>query len=502
MTSFIDAKKLLESKTVVTSSGSFQVDNLQTDSRLCNEKSVFIAIKGTQVNGFDFALTAIENGARCVVVKEESLNNIDLNKNLGVPIFVLGDDLSLGNFASAFYGDPSRKLKLIGITGTNGKSTITQLIASWLSSLTKLKVGVIGTLGYGYLNNLKKSANTTPDAVALQRILFEMVNDGAEYAVMEVSSIGVAEGRIDGCQFVAGGFTNLTRDHLDYHKSMENYAICKENFLKRIPKGMASINIDDPYGRNFAEVLDSCVQVSLKSNLTPVASSYDNKYVKVNSVIYKRHGISLDVESFRGNLKFEVSLLGKFNVENIVVALGVLLSLNIPTDRLEKTANVLKPVTGRMECFSKEGKPSIVVDYAHTPDGVEQVLRAVREHHKEGKVWCILGCGGNRDKGKRPIMAIKACVYADNVIFTSDNPRKEDPKQIINDMILGVTSAHNYISILDREDAIKYAFKNANPLDCIVIAGKGHEDYQIFADKTISFSDRKIAASLIGVNCD
>ncbi len=502
MTSFTDAKILLGDKNVETSKGCFQVDNLQTDSRLCNDKSVFIAIKGTQVNGLDFAPAAVERGARCVVVEESNLKDSVLDESLGVPVFVLDKNLSLGEFASSFYGEPSKKLKLIGITGTNGKSTITQLIASWLYAVTSSKVGVIGTLGYGYLKNLKKSANTTPDAVALQRILYEMVNDGAQYAVMEVSSIGIAEGRIDGCNFVAGGFTNLTRDHLDYHKSMENYALCKEQFLKCIPKGMVSINIDDTYGRNFAEVLESCVQVSLKRNLNPVGSSYDNKYVKVNKVIYKRHGIYLEVDSFKGSLKFEVNLLGRFNVENIVVALGVLLSLNIPVDRLEKTASVLKPVTGRMECFSKDGLPSIVVDYAHTPDGVEQVLRAVREHHKEGKVWCILGCGGNRDKGKRPIMAIKACVYADNVIFTSDNPRKEDPKQIINDMILGVTSAHNYISIVDRSEAISYAFKNAKPLDCIVIAGKGHEDYQIFADKTINFSDRKIAAKLLGVNCD
>ena len=212
--------------------------------------------------------------------------------------------------------------------------------------------------------------------------------------------------------------------------------------------------------------------------------------------------MQLKFDTYQGKCQAEFNLLGTFNVENIAIALGVLLSLNVPLERLMATATRLVPVKGRVECFRADNKPHLVVDYAHTPDGVEQVLKAVRAHHPQGEIWCVLGCGGDRDKGKRAIMAIKACIHADKVIFTSDNPRSEDPERIIDDMVMGVQSAHNYMRLTDRTAAIKYAFTHASADDCIVIAGKGHEDYQIFKDKVISYSDRKLAASLVGVDCD
>lgn len=330
-----------------------------------------------------------------------------------------------------------------------------------------------------------------------------MVNEGARFAALEVSSIGVCEGRIDGCTFVAGGFTNLTRDHLDYHKTMENYAKAKEDFLRRVPKERLVINVDNEQGCKYADTFGKCVAYSCKSDfMGSVSSLIYSQYVWIKSVTYKPHGIALEIESTFGSGKCEIGLLGGFNVENFACALTVLLSMGYDFEKLLRGASKLKPIKGRMECFSAEGKPHIVVDYAHTPDGVEQVLRGVREHHPNGKVFCIIGCGGDRDKGKRPIMAIKASVFSDMAILTSDNPRSEDPESILRDMASGVGEANNVVLIADRRKAIEYAFEKAGPKDCIVIAGKGHEDYQIFKDKTIHFSDREIACELLGVKCD
>ena len=477
-----------------------ELTSLQTDSRLCKENSVFVAIKGTHVNGCDYLLKAQQNGA-CVAIVDEDNKPTSLQLDgVKIPILYRQSSQSLASIAAWFYDYPSKKLKLIGITGTNGKSTITTIIAQWLGFILNGKVGLLGTLGYGFLPNLNKSANTTLDAVNLQRVLAYMVDEGAKYAAMEVSSIGVCEGRVDDCNFYAAGFTNLTRDHLDYHKTMENYAKAKESFLSMADSSMITINIDDSCGSKFADEFLGCTAVSLKKK-SDMKEQFA-RYVCVEDVLYKEDGMKIKFDTYKGKGVLDCNLLGTFNVENLAVALGVLLSLKVPFEKLMAQGSKLKPVKGRMECFNGENKPHLVVDYAHTPDGVEQVLRGVRVHHKDGKIWCILGCGGDRDKGKRPIMAIKACVYADNVIFTSDNPRSEDPNSIIDDMIKGVENAHNYKCIVDRVKAIKYAFKHASVGDCIVIAGKGHEDYQIFKEGTVSYSDRKLAASLAGVDCD
>ena len=479
------------------------VTDLTRDSREIKEGSVFVALKGTKVNGLDFAKKAQDSGAVAIVCENDNEPTDTQLEGVTIPILPLPKNLTLGQFCSRFYDNPSSKLGLIGITGTNGKSTITHLIAQWISVAVGSKCAVLGTLGYGFLPNLHKSANTTLDAVSLQKTLNELLKEGARYAALEVSSIGVCEGRVDGCKFISGGFTNLTRDHLDYHKTMENYADAKQMFLKMVPDTTLAINADNEQGLKYYENFPKSVVYSCKEDfMSSTASLVATKYVWIKSVNYKPHSIALEVDSTFGNGKCEINLLGGFNVENFACALTVLLAMGFSLEKLLRTASLLKPIKGRMECFIKEGKPHMVVDYAHTPDGVEQVLKGVKAHHQNGEVWCVLGCGGDRDKGKRPIMAIKASVFADHAIFTSDNPRTEDPQAILDDMAAGVHEANNVTLIVDRQQAIEYAFNHAKPQDCIVIAGKGHEDYQIFKEKTIHFSDREIACSLLGVDCD
>ena len=482
---------------------SVELNNLEMDSRQIKKNDVFVAVKGTKVNALSFAKKAQDLGAAAIVIEYTTRIPTSYLKDVTIPLFIIPKKSSLGDFASWFYDDPSDKLGLIGITGTNGKSTITTLISQWIELANYGKCAVFGTLGYGFLPNLKKSANTTIDSVRLQRALRDVVNEHARFAALEVSSIGVCEGRVDSVHFVAGAFTNLTRDHLDYHKTMENYAKAKEDFLKMVPKQNVIINIDNEQGRAYSQNFPGFIAYSCSSDFNTYSELLEcSRYVWIRNISYKPHSIHLEIESSFGTGECEIGLLGHFNVENFACALATLLSLGFDFDRLLQSASELKPIKGRMECFSAPGKPHVIVDYAHTPDGVEQVLRGVRQHFSNGLVYVVLGCGGDRDKGKRPIMAIKASIYADRAVFTSDNPRTEDPKAILDDMALGVAQADNVVMIEDREKAIEYAFSKATENDCIVIGGKGHEDYQIFKDKTIHFSDREIACRLLGVKCD
>lgn len=476
--------------------------DLQTDSRQVKPHDVFLALRGEHVNGLDFVFKAKEQGASAIVVPSDNPLEAETVDQLGIPVMTLTSTHSLSSFASWFYDDPSSKICVIGVTGTNGKTTTTQLIAQWLTLCGK-KTALLGTLGWGYLPHLHKSANTTLDAVSLQRILARLVEDGTGFAIMEVSSIGVCEGRVDDIRFYAGGFTNLTRDHLDYHGDMEHYAEAKERFLSMVPSQTLSINGDNEEGIRCIHKFQQCCVYSQSRNIAELTSmSQSNHFVDIKKVRYEAEGLQLELNSHQGPGEAQLKLMGAFNVENFACALSIMLSLNFSQQALLKNADKLKPVTGRMECFSAANKPQIVVDYAHTPDGVQQVLLAARAHHPQGKLFCVLGCGGDRDHGKRPQMAIKASVYADQVLLTSDNPRSEDPQAIIEDMLVGVRQADNVSVELERRKAIEKAFNLAKAGDVIVIAGKGHEDYQILKDKTIHFSDREIAAELLGVDLD
>lgn len=471
---------------------------LETDSRNVRPGMAFVALRGLHVDGCDYIKKAQEQGAVAYIYKGKAPTAKQL-EGVTIPAIALGHHTDLAKFAKWFYRDPSKHLRLIGITGTNGKSTTTWMLALMLKAMGH-KCGVLGTLGTGFLPTLVKSANTTLDALNLQRELRFMLDEGADYAAMEVSSIGIDQGRIAGCKFAAVAFTNLTRDHLDYHETMEKYYAAKKKlFTGDIPK---VVNVDDAYGQRLLGEL-SQDRYLMQYHVGEIGEYYplrDDLTVMVRK--FGPEGIELELDSNYGTGSCHLPLLGSFNVENFACAASVLLKLGFDMKQILGAVRHLKPVTGRMECFRAEGKPSVVVDYAHTPDGVEKVLRAAREHHPEGKIFVVLGCGGDRDKGKRPIMAIKASVFADVAVFTSDNPRTEDPEQILHDMQRGVSLASNCVFIVDRRKAIEYAFEQAKSEDCVVIAGKGHEDYQIFADRTIHFSDREIAAELTGVTLD
>lgn len=466
-----------------------QINFLETDSRNVQSGDVFVALKGLHVDGRDFIKKAQDQGAVAYVYKDaptdEQLQGVTIP---GLPL----KHRTLSKFAAWYYKDPSRRLKVIGVTGTNGKSTVTWMVAQMLSSMG-FKCAVIGTLGTGFLPNLEKSSNTTPDALSLQRRLYELEKQGAQYVAMEVSSIGICEGRVDNCTFKVVAFTNLTRDHLDYHKSMENYYQAKKRLF--MGDALKCSNDVDEYGHR---IINECGVISVLPYQTV---SDQDEYSKLDGVVvvkkkFCNDGVDLKVIKGSEHGTCHLPLLGSFNVENFACAFSIMTLLRIDFDGILYAATSLKPVTGRMELFKGTDKPSLVVDYAHTPDGVEKVLRAAREHHPQGKIFIVLGCGGDRDKGKRPIMAIKASVFADTAVFTSDNPRTEDPEAILQDMRYGVSKASNCVFITDRRLAINWAFEHAGADDCVVIAGKGHEDYQIFKDKTVHFSDREIAMEL------
>ncbi len=520
---------------------------------------------------------------------------------------VLPKHKSLSALAGFILGDPSTKLRLIGVTGTNGKSTITNLIAQMLNACGH-KTALFGTLGYGFLDDLQPAANTTLDAISLQRELKRYVELGADYAVLEVSSIGFCEGRVSGLTFYAGAFSNLSRDHLDYHQTMEEYFLSKLNFLRMVPPTRLVINCAQEVGRRVTEAVPTCYTVKFDE---PDSDKPLNQGLSLRRVNFKRQSLELYLNTGNSTtLRTELNLLGAFNAENYALALGVLLCMGYDYKFLLRITPKLTPITGRMECFSLNSgeKPRLIVDYAHTPDGVEQALRATQAHTAGGRIFVVLGCGGDRDRGKRPLMAMKASVYADYAIFTADNPRSEDLARIIDDMIMAIsptqeelTAQHslakakavleagsaaraerssasssassgasgerpgerpsyeqlkalaatleaatpeaydelrarydaslinraphgtyyyqhaqcsglplglpnadslerNVLVIPDRYQAIRYAFEHATKRDSVLIAGKGHEDYQIFKDGTIHFSDREICCELLGLD--
>lgn len=479
------------------------ITDIEIDSRKIVKGDLFYAVVGHHVDGRDFILDAKQNGAVGVLLDKANMLTDEQLSSLGdFPVLVIGDGYSIGAFANWFYGYPSYDLKVIGVTGTNGKTTCSHMLAYLLNALG-YKCAVMGTVGYGFLPNLEKSANTTLNEIDIQRVLRKLLDDGAQYVAMEVSSIGVCEQRVKFVQFTAGGFSNLTRDHLDYHGTMEEYAKAKLTFLNMINKpNCIAINIHDSKGREFVHNFQQCFVFGYRNDRNLISLT-THPYIVINSLDYHQQGIDINLEHQDATYTVTLPLLGAFNAENYLLATSILCSMGFLLGDIIKVTHNIKAVKGRMECFRTANKPTIVVDYAHTPDGVEQVLKAVKSHFYHGNIYCVIGCGGDRDRGKRSIMAQKACVYSDYTIFTEDNPRSEDPKRIIADMLIGVkNSTDEYEVILDRKEAIEKAFSLAKASDCVVVAGKGHEDYQIFKNKTIHFSDREIACSLLGIDCD
>ncbi|OOS01470.1 UDP-N-acetylmuramoyl-L-alanyl-D-glutamate--2,6-diaminopimelate ligase [Canicola haemoglobinophilus] len=470
-----------------------ELQEMTLDSRLVKTGCLFVAIKGHHVDGREFIAQAIKNGASAVLFEADfATQHLQVSFEQNIPLiayYELSKDLSL--IADHFYASPSKRLTLVGVTGTNGKTTIAQLLAQWTQILGYTSA-VMGTIGNGLFGQVKEATNTTGSAIEIQSSLDKFIQQGADFAAIEVSSHGLVQHRVDALSFRAGIFTNLSRDHLDYHHTMENYAQAKKRLFSELNCQHKILNVDDPIGVQWLKELSKenieVVAVSCHADYQPSTKNW----LKATALHFHSKGATIEFASSWGNGTLNSALIGAFNVSNLLLVLATLLSLGYELDKLLVTAQQLTGVCGRMEMLSVEHKATAIVDYAHTPDALEKALQAARMHC-QGKLWCIFGCGGDRDRGKRPLMASIAEQFADYVIATDDNPRTEDPEQIIQDILAGFAQPSAVQIIHQREQAIQVALQSAVENDVVLIAGKGHEDYQIIGTTKYHFSDQEIA---------
>jgi UDP-N-acetylmuramoyl-L-alanyl-D-glutamate--2,6-diaminopimelate ligase len=421
----------------------------------------------------------------------------DMDFNFRVPVIPIDKLKSrLGLMASRYYRDPSQDLNIIGITGTNGKTSIAYYLAQLFSKADSGQVGSIGTLGAGVFGQLQPGINTTPDVFIINELLSDFRAKQIHHVVMEVSSHGLEQGRVDNIQFETAVFTNLSRDHLDYHGDMVAYGEAKRKLFTSPGLKNAVINIDDEYGsRLFSELHNRINSISYG-----IVAHSSNASVKpeVNAEILVQdiNSLSLNINSPWGSSEVILPLSGEFNAYNILACLAVLCLHDMQFDNVLESLRGLKPVPGRMEAFVKEGYPGIFVDYSHTPDALKHALSYLKDHCN-GRLVCVFGCGGDRDKGKRPVMGAAAEQYADLVYLTSDNPRNEPPEQIIDDIRKGMKGLVPIVIEQDRTMAITEAINSAKPEDIILVAGKGHETYQEIGNKRLPFSDRQLVRNLL-----
>lgn len=479
-----DLKQLLITARLI-GDGETEFAGLEKDSRQVRPGQLFLCVPGFTVDGHAFAEEAVRKGA-VAVVTEKLLA-------LPVPQLIVKDSrLATAIIADYVYAHPSYQVKVIGVTGTNGKTTTTYLVEQILNDCQKPS-GVIGTIEWRYGGKSFPVKGTTPDAHELHRQLGEMRDAGIEYCAMEVSSHALEQGRVKGCRFRTAIFTNLTQDHLDYHGTMEKYADAKGLFFSRLgnaysqsveARSYAVLNTDDPASARFG-MLTSAEVITYG-----VERDAD---VRATDIRITAEGTQFHLQTFRGDTDIHLKLPGKFNVYNALAAIAAALLEDIELDAIKRSLESIPGVPGRVERVKAGQDFAVVVDYAHTPDGLENVLRAVREF-AEKRVICVFGCGGDRDRTKRPIMGRIAAQYADMVIVTSDNPRTEEPNRIIADIETGLLEAdvdrERYLLIPDRRAAIKKAVEKASRGDVVLIAGKGHETYQLIGSSVYPFDDR------------
>ena len=459
-----------------------EITAVNIDSRRIEKGHLFVAIPGTVTDGHKFIPKAIELGAAavlCEIIPEE--------KTAGVTyIKVASTEDAVGKVATLFYGDPSRKLKLVGVTGTNGKTTIATLLYNMFRKFGH-KCGLLSTVCNYIEGEAIPADHTTPDPIELNRLLAQMVDAGCEYAFMECSSHAIAQKRIGGLKFAGGLFTNLTRDHLDYHKTFENYRDAKKAFFDGLDKDAFAItNADD---KNGMIMVQNC-KAQVKTYSTRTMADFKAKIIECHF-----EGMYLDINGKEVGVQF----IGKFNVSNLLAVYGAAVMLGKKPEDILLILSTLKSVNGRLEPIHSPEGYTAIVDYAHTPDALENVLNAIHEVlNGNGKVITVCGAGGNRDKGKRPIMAQEAVKQSDKVIITSENPRFEEPQDIINDMLAGLDQKQmkKVLSIVDRREAIRTACMLAEKRDVILIAGKGHEDYQEIKGVKHHFDDKEVVKEI------
>ena len=454
-----------------------EVSGLTYDSRTVNSGCCFFAVAGTVVDGHNFIGKAIEGGASVIVCEHipEEMAESDAT-------FVVVEDtnLAMGTIASNYYGNPSHELKVVGVTGTNGKTTIATLLYDLVQSLGH-KAGLISTVVYKVGEKETVSTHTTPDAIRLNAMMREMVDEGCEYCFMECSSHAIVQQRIHGLRFVGGLFTNITHEHLDYHKTFAEYIRAKKSFFDALPKSaFALVNCDDRNG----EVM---LQNTKASRHTLSLQRMANFRAKVIEMMAE--GMELRID----DREVWVQFIGRFNAYNLLTVYGAALLLGFDKEEVLTHLSMLHPVSGRFETVLAKDGTTAIVDFAHTPDALENIINTIDELRTDGqRLIVVCGCGGDRDKTKRPVMGGMASKMGDIAIFTSDNPRSEDPEQILREMEEGVEAGNKYLKIADRHEAIKTAVMLAEPRDIILLAGKGHEDYQIVGTEKLPFNDKAI----------
>ncbi|MDH3640794.1 MAG: UDP-N-acetylmuramoyl-L-alanyl-D-glutamate--2,6-diaminopimelate ligase [Gammaproteobacteria bacterium] len=470
------------------------VIGLCEDSRSVQQGDAFIAVRGDSTDGHRFVQEACGNGA--VAVLCEHLVDMGARGNEQAPIAqppqIVVADLKerRGALAAAFYGEPSRTMHCVGVTGTNGKTTIAHLVADMAGQLSH-SAGYMGTIGWGAPGALQAARLTTESALTVHKRLAQLLAKGHEWLAMEVSSHALTQGRVAEVAFDVAVFSNLTRDHLDYHPSVDAYGAAKASLFAFPSLSAAVINLDDPFGQHLAGTLAPGVEMVGYGREADV--SWQN-------LEYTGEGIRGSWNTPWGKAELRLPVAGEFSVANMAAAVAALCVSGLDFDAVTEAAANVAPVPGRMEFFRAPGRPPMVVDFAHTPDALDKVLEALR-HHASGRLICVFGCGGDRDAGKRPLMARAAERHADVLWLTSDNPRSEEPAQILDDIAAGLSGGACVHRCEDRAEAIGAALDAARADDLVVVAGKGHEDYQEIAGVRTAYSDRDTVAKLLGVNC-
>lgn len=468
-----------------------QVTGLSQDSRQVVAGDLFIARRGLKLSGAEFVRDAVHAGAAAVLLEASAAEAQHLQAMMQLPVVAWNTKrLSLGALADRFFQSPSRRLTMVGITGTNGKTSSAHFCVQALQNLGK-RAAMIGTLGNGFLSQLDDATHTTPDAVTLHRMLAEYLAQGAEAVVMEVSSHAIDQQRIESIDFDVVAYTNLSRDHLDYHGTEAAYAAAKAKLFTNYNVGRQVLNADDPR--------PALLLGQIGRGIDRIGFSLTDQSQVVALVSQNMHaaGMHLQIKLGAQRIGVELNLLGEFNISNLLLVSGILLQLGYTAAELEPVLGKLKPVEGRMQRLANVDGPTVLVDYAHTPDALEKALSACRAHISRGKLIVLFGCGGDRDRGKRPIMAAAAEQGADLVWLTSDNPRGEDPQQIIADTLQGFATPTKVHTEVDRKQAIFAAIAAADEQDLVLLAGKGHETYQEINGQRQPFSDAQVASEAL-----
>jgi len=496
----VSLKQLLGDYVAINCLPDIPVTGMSLDSRKVQSGNIFVALAGQSEHGLAFAEMAVSNGAVAVLCDRkfdqycQQILSALMTRSICIPIDNLKD--KLGEIASHFYDEPSKRLFTVGVTGTDGKTSVSHFIAQAFDRVGQTSA-VMGTIGNGLINRLETATHTTPDVIQVQKLLADIVAQGADQVAMEVSSHGLDQGRTDAVEFDVAVLTNLGRDHLDYHGDIETYSDAKKKLFQQKNLKSAVINLDDEFGRQLAHEFSDKLDIWGYASQTEENCGLKN-VVSASDIKAHAQGLSLHVCSPKGEANVNLNLMGRFNVSNVLATLAVMLIKGIEFSEAIQSLEKLTTVPGRMQVIAANNKPRVIVDYAHTPQALESVLKSLKEH-SENKLICVFGCGGDRDKGKRPLMAKIAEDYADEVIVTDDNPRTENAEKITSDIFEGFNDISCVQLIRDRKQAIYQAVQNANEQDIVLIAGKGHENYQLVGDVKHVFSDVLVASQCLGV---